>query len=58
MEAVQKADVDFDNKTVVVTTKPGQSLSEEACAAAFKGTPYSVTKFEKLPPARSPAAEL
>lgn len=49
VDGVERVRVDFAEKTASVTTKPGVTLTQAACAKALEGTPYTVSRIE--PPA-------
>lgn len=51
LDGVEKAEVDFDSKTVTITMKEGKSLTKEALDKAFEGSKFSVSKFETVEPA-------
>ena len=46
LDGVEKAEVDFDSRTVTITMKEGKALSKEVLDKAFEGTQFSVSKFE------------
>lgn len=49
VEGVETVRVDYETKTAVVTTRPGATLTKDACDKALEGTPYTVSRLE--PPA-------
>jgi copper chaperone CopZ len=48
LDGVDKAEVDFESKTVTITMKEGKTLTKEALDKAFEGSKFSVTKFETV----------
>lgn len=48
LDGVDKAEVDFESKTVTITMKEGKTLTKEALDKAFEGGKFSVTKFETV----------
>lgn len=46
LDGVDKAEVDFESKTVTITMKEGKTLTKEALVKAFEGGKFSVAKFE------------
>ncbi|MCW5889864.1 MAG: heavy-metal-associated domain-containing protein [bacterium] len=49
VDGVETVRVDFEHKAAMVTTKPGVTLTQAACAEALEGTPYTVSRVD--PPA-------
>jgi hypothetical protein len=45
---VEKVTVDNEKKTATLTLKIGATISEETVAAAFRGTRYKATSFDKM----------
>ncbi len=48
LDGVEKAEVDFDSKTVTITMKAGKTLTKEALDKAFEGSKFSVSSFETV----------
>lgn len=48
LDGVDKAEVDFESKTVTISMKEGKTLTKEALDKAFDGGNFKVSSFEEV----------